>query len=158
MKSTCALVSTKCEVSVEVTRLAVKTVMKGMYDHDVYLNTEEQSAAEHSTPPDNDQNEPPSKKKRTVPVPSSKAEYDKYQYGLPSARTISDYKHMQASEAERNAVTTLYQKPDNVKRIMYYVTTSRSSIDGEWPSIILKLSSGQEYRLCPLFFAYEDRE
>ena len=53
VKSTFASVSTKCEISVEVARLAVKTVMKGMYDH-VYLNTEEQSAAEQSTPPDND--------------------------------------------------------------------------------------------------------
>ena len=105
VKSICASVSTKCEVSAEVAGLAVKTVMKGMYDHDVYLNTEEQSAAEQSTPPDNDQNEPPSKKKRTVPLPSSKADYDKYQYVLPSARTISDYKHMQASEAERNAAS-----------------------------------------------------
>ena len=77
---------------------------------------------------------------------------------LPSARTISDYKHMQASEAERNAAIALYQKPDNIKRIMHYDSTSRSSIDGEWPSIILKLSSGQEYRLRPLFFAYEGRE
>ena len=158
VKSTCASVSTKCEVSVEVARLAVKTVKKGMYDHDVYLNTEEQSAAEHSKPPDNDQNEPPSKKKRTVPVPSSKADYDKYQYVLPSAQTVSDYKHMQASEAEGNAAIARYQKPDNVKRIMHYDTTSRSSVDGEWPSRILKLSSGQEYRLRPLFFAYEDRE
>ena len=65
---------------------------------------------------------------------------------------------MQASEAKRNAAIALYQKPDNVKRIMHYGTTSWSSIDGEWPSIILKLSSGQEYRLRSLFFAYEDRE
>ena len=93
-----------------------------------------------------------------MPVPSSKADYDKYQHVLPSARTISDYKQMQASEAERNAAIALYQKPDNVKRIMHYDTTSWSSIDVEWPSIILKLSSGQEYQLRPLFFAYEDSE
>ena len=97
MESTCAFVSTKCEVSVEVPRLAVKMVMKGMYDQ-VYLNTKEHNAAEQLTPPENDQNEPPSKKKRTVP--SSKADYDKYQYVLPSAQTISNYKNMQASEAE----------------------------------------------------------
>ena len=52
--------------------------MKGMYDHDVYQNTEEHSAVEQLTPPENDQNEQPSKKKRTVP--SSKADYNKYQY------------------------------------------------------------------------------
>ena len=49
--------------------------MKGMYDHDVYQNTEEHSAVEQLTPPENDQNEQPS---RTVP--SSKADYNKYQY------------------------------------------------------------------------------
>ena len=156
VKSTCASASTKCEVSVEVARLAVKTVMKGMYDHDVCLNTEDHSAAEQLTPPENDRNEPPSKKKRTVP--SSKADYDKYQYVLPSAQTITDYKHMQASKAERNAAIAFYREPDAVKRIMHYDTTTRGSIDREWPSIILKLSSGQEYRLHPLFFAYEYRE
>ena len=41
---------------------------------------------------------------------------------------------------------------------MHYDTTTRSSTDEEWPSIIRKLSNDQEYRLSPLFFAYEDRE
>ena len=141
VKSTCASVSTKCEVSVEVARLAVKTVKKGMYDHDVYLSTEEQSAAEQSTPPDNDQNEPPSKKKRTVPVPSSKADYDKYQYVLPSARTIIENLTM-------------------LKGSCIMIPLLGVQLMGSCPqySIILKLSSGQEYQLRPLFFAYEDRE
>ena len=41
---------------------------------------------------------------------------------------------------------------------MHYDTTTRSSIDGEWPLIILELSSGQEYRLHPLSFVYQDRK
>ena len=77
---------------------------------------------------------------------------------LPSAQIIGDYKHMQASEAERNAAIALYREPDAIKKIMHYDNTTRSSIDEEWPSVILKLSSGQEYQLHPLFFAYKDRE
>ena len=41
IKNTCAQVSTKCEVSVENERVAVKTFIKCLYDHDIYLNIEE---------------------------------------------------------------------------------------------------------------------
>ena len=37
-------------------------------------------------------------------------------------------------------------------------TTTRNTIDGEWPAIILYFSNGGEYFLRPLFFAYEDRK
>lgn len=92
VKSTCASVSTKCEMSIETVRLAVKTVMKGMYDHNVYLNVEEYEKAEGSSQ-EPAESEPPTKKKRTVPI--SKADYAKYQHILPSARTVNDFKHMQ---------------------------------------------------------------
>ena len=39
-----------------------------------------------------------------------------------SARTIRDYKHMQAAEVERNAAIALYGEPDTIKRIMHYDT------------------------------------
>eukprot|EP00111_Clytia_hemisphaerica_P017245 TCONS_00051047-protein len=58
---------------------------------------------------------------------------------------------------ELEAATALFNK-GAVKSTVHYDTTSRSSIDGDWPSIILKLSDGSEYRLRPLFFAFEDRE
>ena len=38
------------------------------------------------------------------------------------------------------------------------ISTGRSSIDGEWMSIILKFSTRTEYRLRPLFFAYENQQ
>ena len=40
----------------------------------------------------------------------------------------------------------------------HFDTTSRSNIDGEWPSIILSSSAPicKEYQLQPLFLAYED--
>ena len=41
---------------------------------------------------------------------------------------------------------------------MHYETTSQNSIDGEWSSIILSFSDGQEFVLQPIFFAFEDRE
>ena len=41
---------------------------------------------------------------------------------------------------------------------VHYDTTTTSSIDGDWPSLILRFSDGQEHRLRPLFFAYEDRK
>ena len=42
----------------------------------------------------------------------------------------------------------------------HFDTTSRSNIDGEWPSIILYSSAPicKEYQLQPLFLAYEDCE
>lgn len=49
-------------------------------------------------------------------------------------------------------------KAADVKSVVHYDTTTRSSIDGEWTSIVLNFSDGREYRLRPLFFAYEDRK
>ena len=88
----------------------------------------------------------------------TEANYNKYEYVLPSARTISDYKQMQASQAERDAAVALYQKGEDVKATLHYDTTSRSCIDGEWPAIILYFSDGTEHVLRPIYFAYEDRE
>ena len=41
---------------------------------------------------------------------------------------------------------------------IHFDTTTRSSIDREWPSCILIFSDGQEFRLKPLFFAYKDHQ
>ena len=65
---------------------------------------------------------------------------------------------MQTSEKERSAAITLYIKPPEVKVIIPFDSTWCSSTDGEWPSIILKLSTGTEYRLRPLHFANEDQQ
>ena len=87
IKATCANVSAVCGISVELARLAVKTVCAKLYCHDYYLS-----------PPgiiyDKNEGEPPSKQSR---IPFSTADYAGYKYALPSARLISDYKQMQAS-------------------------------------------------------------
>lgn len=77
---------------------------------------------------------------------------------LPPAKTIASYKHMQASQVELDAALALYNKSSEDVSTVHYDTTSRSYIDGEWPSIILSFSSGIDYNLRSLFFAYEDRD
>ena len=55
----------------------------------------------------------------------------------------------------------LLKKESDTKATVHFDTTSRSNIDGEWPSIITRFTEGgesTEYRLRPLFFAYEDRD
>ena len=69
-----------------------------------------------------------------------------------------DNSRSQASEREREAATVLFNNNINAKATIHFDTTGRSSIDGQWPSIILSFSDGLEYRLRPLFFAFEDRQ
>ena len=59
---------------------------------------------------------------------------------------------------KNQAAMTLYTKPDNIKSILHFDTTSRSKIDGDWPSLILVFSDNRRYSLRPLFFAFEDRQ
>ena len=77
---------------------------------------------------------------------------------MPSARTISDYKQMQASQVEQDAAIALWSKDENVKSTLHYDITTRNTIDGEWPAIIFYFSNGDKFVLRPLFFAYEDRK
>ena len=65
---------------------------------------------------------------------------------------------MQASQVGRDAALALPTKVSPVKSTLHYDTTSKNSIDGESPSIILCFSDSREFVLYPMFFAYEDRE
>ena len=76
---------------------------------------------------------------------------------VPSVRRITKFKQLQASEMEQEATFILFNKSTLVKSIVHFDTTGRSSIDGEWPSLILKFSGRIEYRLWLIFFAFEDR-
>ena len=64
---------------------------------------------------------------------------------------------MQASQVGRDAALALLTKVSPVKSKLHYDTTSRNSIYGEWPSIILRFSNGREFVLR-LLFGYEDPE
>ena len=130
-------------------RIAVKTTCKALYEPEYFLNIEEATKGTEGTL------EPAAKRSKR---PLSKEDYQNYECVLPSAKTVSDYKHLQASEVECDAAIALIDKNKNVKVTLHYDTTSRNSIDGEWPSLILNFSDQQKFRLRPLFFAYEDRK
>ena len=59
---------------------------------------------------------------------------------------------------EREAAFALFNKSTLVKSVVHFDTTVRSSIDREWPSLIMKFSDEIKYRLRPIFFAFGDRE
>ena len=125
----------------EVAQLAVKIVITQQYGHDVYLIIKEATHAANSSSATSDK--------------SQNKTYD-YSYILPSARTLNHYKQMQASQAELKSACTLYKKNSSLKLTIHFDTSTRSSIDGEWSSLIVIFSDGQEFRLRPLFFTYED--
>ena len=45
----CTQISTNCEVSVGIARLAVKIVLKSLYNHDVYLSIEDKNECKSDT-------------------------------------------------------------------------------------------------------------
>ena len=129
VNAACASVSSKCSISAEKARVAVKTVCKKMYQHQYYLNADEYKNSEEMIQTNL---EPPSK------VPKTSKDYsDLYKYILPSSRTILKYKHLQATQEETDAGVALFNNTKPSKVTLHYDTTSRSNSDGEWPSLIL---------------------
>ena len=62
---------------------------------------------------------------------------------------------------ERAVAMALYNKQSGSKAIWHYDTTSRSSIDGDWPSLILRIikcATSSEFRLRPIYLAFENRD
>ena len=91
-------------------------------------------------------------------MPTSQEQYKIYENVLPSSKSINDFKQSMAIQTEKDAAAALHTKKDNVKCTLHYDSTQRSKIDGDWPCLILIFSDNQRFSLCPLFFAYEDRE
>ena len=77
----------------------------------------------------------------------TKKDYEGYEFVLSSAKTISDYKYLQASQAESDVLLTMLSKVDDVEITLHYDTTSENSKDGEWPSIMINFSGKQHFRL-----------
>ena len=65
---------------------------------------------------------------------------------------------MQASLEEINAAKNIYCEKSSRKCTLHYDTTQRSSIAGDWQTLIIVFFDGSEYRLRALFFAYEDSQ
>ena len=96
MKTTCVNLSVKCNMSAEMSRVAVQTVCKNLYDNNYFLSKDE--AIERDPPlSEYKQDNPPSNKRQkldlpTKQVPKSLNEYKTYKNVLLSAKTINDYK------------------------------------------------------------------
>ena len=95
--------------------------------------------------------------KKTCPTVSAR-DYENYEYVLASARTVSDYKQMQASQVEQDAAIAFWSKDEKVKSTLYYDTTTGNTTDSESPARMLYFFNEDEYVLRPLFFAYEDHK
>lgn len=77
---------------------------------------------------------------------------------MQASRTVTDHKQYLATATETDAALALLDKDVSVKAFPHFDTTSRNNIDVNWPSIILRFTNGEEFRLRPMFFACEDRE
>ena len=108
---------------------AVQTTCKALQKHEYFLNTEEVLNDQC----DDDFEPVPKHPKKPV----MKKDCKKFAYVLPSAHTIADYKHLQATEIEWDAGVALVKKESSIKVTLHYDTTSPNSTDGEWPSLIL---------------------
>ena len=144
-KTTIAVVSTRCGISVSKARVAMQVICEHMYGH-VY----------HLTKPSSANDDEPLPKKARCQEPLSGDNFVEYKFVLPSSRTVTEFKLSMAAQEEANAAQALYTLADDVQVTVHYDTTSRNNIDGEWPSLILVFSDSQRFRLRPLFFAYED--
>ena len=96
--------------------------------------------------------------------PSKAADYKmNYEDVLPSAKVVTTYKHERALHQEIAAARCLSSLDDDTRCTLHFDTTGRNRVDGEWPALILNFLSSdidkcQMFRLCALFFAYEDRD
>ena len=135
IKSACATVSSICGVSAEMVRKIVQIIGRELYGHIFYLTPEDQAVGERLNSDAVSMEE------------SDDNKHKDYTYVICSARTISDHKQVLASEMETLAATMLLEKENGIKSTFHFDTTSRNNIDGEWPSLILRFSNNEEYRL-----------
>ena len=131
-------------------------VCKELYSHQYYLSREEQQSYENK-----EEDKECSLKRACLEdgvSTRSADDYEKYKDVIPSAKSIRNFKHLQATQEEVKAAVALYRKTVNENITFHFDTTSRNCIDGEWPALILNFAKGERYNLRPVFFAYEDRE
>ena len=153
IKSTCGEVSVKCYISTECSRIAIKAVCKGPYNHTYYLDRNEAINSDPNLAEFRDVI--PRTKKTKVNdkwmTPVTMQDYELYENVLASAKTINE-------QTDRNAAIALRDLQPGVKVTLHYDSTTRSKIDGDWPALILIFSDSSLFPLRPMFFAYEDRK
>ena len=148
IKATCAKVSVQCNISTKMSRECVKVVCEELYNHRFYLSKEEAISSDptlsHMKESLEVSNEiKPSKRiKHAEQAPHVLEDWKLYENVLPSAKVINNHKHNLAIQHEKNAANYLFNIKDGVKVTLHYDSTSRSKIDGEWPSLILTFTDG----------------
>ena len=150
LASSCA----EANISSNQSRLAFKASSKIFYKMNYYLSPDEVPTEDLETSDIN----PPEHHKSGSKVPRSKQDYIKYQDVLPSHKSVDHMKHLMAIQEERNAALALIDAMPDEVATMKYDTTSRRRLKGEWPSIIVKSSTGKKYRLRSLHMSHEDRQ
>ena len=154
IKKTCTQVSIECGISLEKARKAVQVVSRELYNHEYFLEPPLQNQVESQVSTESNACELPLKKSYLKWTPEVS---EKYKLVIPSRRTLIEWKHLQATEAEIDAAIALFKKQEDIYVTLHYDTTSRNSIDGEWASIILNFSNNRQYSLRSIYFSYEDR-
>ena len=162
VKTTCVNLSVKCNMSAEMSRVAVQTFSKNLNDHNCILSKDEAIERDPSLS-EYKQDNPPSNKRQKLDlpkkqVPKSLNEYKPYENVLPSAKTINDYKLTLAIQTEKEVATARYNIPDDLKSTVHFDSTQRFKIDGDWPCLMFIFTNNLRFSLRPLFFAYQDRE
>lgn len=145
VKDTIASVSTRAGISVAKARIATATVCEKFYGHTYYLSPPSNS---NSTTEQSD--EPINKKPRTL------KDYESYRYVLPSEKSVNTHKHLKALNQEIEAADALLNKEPDSKATLHYDSTTRSRLEGEWPSLLInvlskEISKCKFIRLCALF-------
>ena len=77
------------------------------------------------------QSDEPRKKK-----PRTAEDYQLYANVLPSEKSVNNFKPKKALTQEIIAAKALFSKKETTKMTLHYDTTSRSRIEGDWPSLI----------------------
>ena len=149
IKKACVKVSVNCGISTSMATVAVQAVCEELYHHQYYLTKEEAVEKDPHLAMYKEQPQKETKRRRlgepkkTSKPLSGKNDYTPYKDVLPSPRTLNDYKQLMAVQAEADAANALFEKNDDVRCTLHYDTTSRSKIDGEWPSLIFSFSDKQ---------------
>ena len=78
-------------------------------------------------------------------APKTSNDYKLYKYVLPSAKISWNYKNLQPTQEETNAIINLLKKSYDKKVTLHFDTTSWCHIDDEWPAIILNFSSNVRF-------------
>ena len=156
VKAAIADVSSQTGISVNQAIKATQIICKVLYGHDYFLSKDEflGTTKENNSLTVLERGQKRKLEELGAAAPHTEEDFKDYQFVLPSAKTIREYKHQQAAGAEADAGVALY----NCKEAhLHYDSTSRSHIKGEWPALILHC--GKEwYNLRPLYFAYEDKQ